>query len=167
MKSIKPSITKFVAAAVVMIVMAIAASRQLFLFIVFRNADGLQDTQGGKYHLWLTAGAILMASIAACFMFLFLLVRGKSELSEVPVSHLEPRPALINLKPDASTLTGDRFNAFRWAQLNEWCVEGQADDRRPMNGSVVKSTGSASSQRAAARLTHQVMYKAWARERHD
>ena len=51
MKYIKPSITKFVAAAIVMSVMAIAASQQLYLFAIFGNADGLADTQGGNYHL--------------------------------------------------------------------------------------------------------------------
>ena len=84
MKYIKPSLTKFVAAAVVMIAVAIAASRQLYLFIIFRNADGLLDTRGGRFHLWLAMGAILMVSIAACLMFLFFLGRGKSEQPEVP-----------------------------------------------------------------------------------
>ena len=65
--------TKFVAAAVGMLVMAVAASRQLYLFVVFRNAQGLLDTQGGRYHLWLALGAVLMACLAGCFMFFFFL----------------------------------------------------------------------------------------------
>lgn len=167
MKYIKPSVTIFVAASVVMIVMAIAASRQLYLFVVFRNADGLLDAQAGKYHLWLAAGAILMASIAACLMFLFFLGLGNSGPSEVPVSPLGLRLAVIDVKSNINSPARNQFDAVPWAQLNEWCVGGQADDRRPMNGSVVKSIGSASAQRAAARLTHQVMYKVWAQERHD
>lgn len=167
MKYIKSSVTIFVAAAVVMIVMAIAASRQLYLFVVFRNADGLLDTQAGKYHLWLAAGAILMASVAACLMFIFFLARGMSGPSEVPVSPLGPRPALTEVKSNINSPARNQFNAERWEQLNGWCVGGQADDRRPMNGSIVKSLGSASAQRAVARLTHQGMYKVWAQERHD
>jgi hypothetical protein len=167
MKYIKPSVTIFVAAAAVMIVMAIAASRQLYLFVVFRNADGLLDTQAGKYHLWLAAGAILIASIAACLVFLFFLGLGKSEPSGAPVSPLRPRPAPIDIQSNVNSPARNQFNAERWGRLNQWCVRGQADDRRPMNGSIVKSIGSASAQRAAARLTHQGMYKVWAQERHD
>ena len=167
MSYIKQSQIKFVAAMVGMLVMAIIASRQLYLFVVFRNADGLLDPQGGRYHLWLAAGAILIAAIAACLMFLFFLGRGKSERPEVSVSPRESQTALPNVKPNANSLAVDHFNAARWAQQNEWCVEGQADDRRQMNGSVVKSIGSASGQRADARLAHQAMYKEWSRERHD
>lgn len=167
MSYIKKSQTKFVAAVVGMLVMAIIASRQLYLFVVFRNQQGLLDTQGGRYHLWLAGGATLMACLAGGLMFLFFLGRGRSERSEVPESSLELRPAFIKIKPDASSLPQDQFNVVPWAQLNEWCVEGQADDRSPMNGSVVVSLGSASARRADARLMHQVMYKEWARERHD
>lgn len=166
MKYLKPGLIKFVAAAIVMIVMAITASQQLYLFVVFRNTNGLLDTQGGRYHLWLATGALLMATIAACLMFLFFLGRGRNK-SEARLSSLEPLPALINVDPNANLSPPHSFNAIRWAQLNEWCVEGQADDRRPMNGRVVESIGGAAAQRSAARLGHQVMHKEWARERHD
>jgi hypothetical protein len=167
MSYLKKSRTKFVAAVVSMFAMAIIASHQLYLFVVFRNQQGLLDRLGGRYHLWLAAGAILIAAIAAALMFLFFLGHEESKRIEAPLSPPESRPAFINIKPDANSLTGDQFNAARWAQLNAWCVEGQADDRRQMNGSIVKSIGSASAQRADARLAHQVMYKEWARERHD
>jgi hypothetical protein len=158
--------TKFAAAAVGMIGMMIAAGRQLYLFMVFRNREGLLDAQGGRYHLWLAVGAILAASLAACLMFLFFTDRRKSKRSAWE-SPLIPRPALIKINPNAASLTGNGFNASRRERLNDWCVEGQADDRRLMNGSVGKSIGAASSQRSAARLTHQVMYRKWAGERHD
>jgi hypothetical protein len=167
MKYIKQSRVKFVAATVVMIVMAIAASRQLYLFVVFRNADGLLDPQGGRYHLWLATGAILLAAIAACLMFLFFMGRGTSQKHEALLSPLEPLLALINVNPDANSPTLDHFNVISWAQQNQWSVEGQADDRRPMNGGVSVSPGSASAQRSATRLTHQVMYRKWSGERHD
>jgi hypothetical protein len=167
MNYIKKSQTQFVAAVVGMLVMAIIASRQLYLFVVFRNQQGLLDPLGGRYHLWLAAGAILMAAIAAGLMFLFFLGREESERTEVPVSPLQTEPTLINIKPDSRSLAVDQFNTVRWAQLNEWCVEGQADDRRQMNGSVGASLSSAPARRADARLSHQMMYKEWARERHD
>lgn len=167
MKYIKLSRTKFVGAAVIMILMAIAASRQLYLFVVFRNADGPLNTQGGRYHLWLATGAIIMAAIAACLMFLFFMGRGRSKKYQVLLSPLEPLPVLINVNPNANSPTPDHFNVISWAQQNQWSVEGQADDRRPMNGGVGVSPGSASAQRSATRLTHQVMYRKWARERHD
>ena len=77
MRYIKMRKTKFVAAAVGLFVMAIAASRQLYLWVVFRTPQGLLDTQGGRYHLWLAIGAVVMACIAAGFMFLFFLYDAK------------------------------------------------------------------------------------------
>jgi hypothetical protein len=100
-------------------------------------------------------------------MSLFFLGREKSNRTEVSGSSLQTQPALINVKPDANSLAVGQFNAMRWGQLNEWCAEGQADDRRQMNGSVGLSPGSASARRADARLTYQVMYKEWAREKRD
>ncbi len=73
MRNIKKRQTKFVAAAIGMIVMAIVASRQLYLFSVFRNAEGLLGTLGGRYHLWLAVGAVPLACIAGCFTFFFFL----------------------------------------------------------------------------------------------
>jgi hypothetical protein len=158
---------QFAAAVAGIFVLAIIASRQLYLFVVFRNQQGLLDSQGGRLHLWLAGVAALLACIAGGLMLLFFMGRGKSERSELPASPLAPPPALINAKPNADPLTGDRFNVVRWAQQNAWCVEGRADDRSPMNGSVGASPGSASAQRSDARLAHQVMYRKWAGERHD
>jgi hypothetical protein len=59
------------------------------------------------------------------------------------------------------------FDPVRWAQLNPWLSEGQADDRTPMNGSVKDSGGPPSVQRSFARRSHQVMFKTWSRARHD
>jgi hypothetical protein len=59
------------------------------------------------------------------------------------------------------------FDSARWAQLNHWLVEGQADDRTPMNGSVKNSGGTPSVQRSFARRSHQAMFKKWSQTRHD
>ena len=59
------------------------------------------------------------------------------------------------------------FDPIRWAQLNPWLTEGQADDRKPMNGSVKDSSETPSVQRAFARRSHQAMFKKWSQARHD
>ena len=59
------------------------------------------------------------------------------------------------------------FDPIRWAQLNPWLSEGQADDRAPMNGSVKNSGETPSVQRSFARRFHQEMFKKWSQARHD
>jgi hypothetical protein len=59
------------------------------------------------------------------------------------------------------------FDPVRWARLNPWLAEGQADDRTPMNGSVTDSGGPPSVQRSFARRSHQRMFKTWSQARHD
>ena len=59
------------------------------------------------------------------------------------------------------------FDSVRWAQLNPWLSEGQADDRIPMNGSVKDSGGIPSVQRSFARKRHQTMFKKWSQARRD
>ncbi len=72
-------VIKILAAVVAMFVMGIAASRQLYLFTVFRDARGILDPQGGAYHLWLAIGATLIACIAGGLMSYFFLRRGVKE----------------------------------------------------------------------------------------
>ena len=59
------------------------------------------------------------------------------------------------------------FDPVRWARLNPWLSEGQADDRTPMNGAVKNSGGPPSVQRAFARRSHQAMFKKWSQARRD
>jgi len=68
---------------------------------------------------------------------------------------------------ETNSLAGVQFDPIRWAQLNHWLSEGQADDRTPMNGSVKDSGGTPSVQRAFARRSHQAMFKKWLQTRHD
>jgi hypothetical protein len=65
------------------------------------------------------------------------------------------------------TSTQNEFDSVRWAQLNPWLSEGQADDRSPMNGSVKDIEGAPSVQRSFARRRHQAMFKKWSQARHD
>lgn len=60
-----------------------------------------------------------------------------------------------------------RFDPIKWARANPWLVEGQADDRLPVNGAVTASDGTAAEQRSLARRTHQAMFKKWSQARHD
>jgi hypothetical protein len=75
----------------------------------------------------------------------------------------------IMQKPSVETISRPetQFDPVRWAQLNPWLSEGQADDRIPMNGSVRDSGGTPSVQRAFARKSHQSMFKKWSQARHD
>jgi len=67
----------------------------------------------------------------------------------------------------ANSPAQSEFDPVRWAQLNPWLSEGQADDRIPMNGSVKDSGGPPSVQRSFARRSHQRMFKTWSQTRHD
>ena len=66
-----------------------------------------------------------------------------------------------------NSVTPAPFDPIRWALANPWLSEGQADDRRPINGSVAPNDGAASARRAFARRSHQVMFKKWSQARHD
>jgi len=68
---------------------------------------------------------------------------------------------------ETNSPTQAEFDSVRWAQLNPWLSEGQADDRSPMNGSVKDIEGAPSVQRSFARRRHQAMFKKWSQARHD
>ena len=76
--------SKSVAAVVGLLLMAMAFSRQLFLFMAFRDPQGLLDPRGGRYHLWLSLVAAGIACIAAALMFYFFARQRRSELSQLP-----------------------------------------------------------------------------------
>ncbi|SRR6266498_528273 len=85
--------------------------------------------------------------------------RARASLRQLPVL-----PATNDLTLNAVSAS---FAAARRACINEWHVEGQANDRRPMRVGVVNSAGSRSARRSAARQSHQMMYKEWSQARHD
>jgi len=72
-----------------------------------------------------------------------------------------------NAKGETNSAVQAEFDPGRWALLNPWLSEGQADDRTPMNGSVKDSGGTPSAQRSFARRSHQAMFKKWSQARHD
>lgn len=160
--------SKFVAASISLLIMAIFVGRQLFLFTVFSSPEGFVNSPGGKYHLWLAFSAGISACIAGGLMFHFFRRHERntwSKESKVPVRTLINA---ISDTPSSKSVTPVPFDSIGWAQRNPWLSEGQSDDRRPMLGGVKVSTGSSSSERrSTARRTHQIMYKAWSQARHD
>lgn len=48
------------------LVTAAVAAWQFYLFVVFRNAQGTLDAQGGGYNLWLAVGAAAVACACVC-----------------------------------------------------------------------------------------------------
>ena len=60
-----------------------------------------------------------------------------------------------------------QFDPIKWARDNPWLIEGQPDDRLPVNGAVASSGRTPAEQRSFARSTHQAMFKKWSRARHD
>ena len=63
------------------------------------------------------------------------------------------------------------FDPIAWGRLNPWLVEGQADDRLPMDGTVAELEflvpgNSAPAKRSLARRSHQLMFKKWSQARH-
>lgn len=163
MRYIKHRQTKFVAAVVSVVVMAIVAGWQFSLFVMFSDTQGHSDLQGGRYHLWLAISAAVMACVAGGLMF-FVFLSDADKGNDIRV---ETQLALTGDNPITKSQTWAPFDAVYWDRLSKWHLEGQADDRRPMLGRVGESTGSSSSRRSVARLAHQVMYKRWSQERHD
>ena len=73
MRFIKSRRTKFVAAVVGVIAMTLVASRQLYLYLLAGHASSFPGAQGGRYHLWLMLGALLMTCVAGGLTFFFFL----------------------------------------------------------------------------------------------
>jgi hypothetical protein len=69
---------------------------------------------------------------------------------------------------DTRTIPSDnQFDPIRWRLANPWLTEGQADDRTQVDGTVMRTGGSKSAQRASARQSHQLMFKRWSQDRHE
>jgi len=159
--------SKFVAAVIGLLVMAIVAGRQLFLFAVFRDAQGLLNSQAGKYHLWLAFSAGITACVAGGLMFHFFLRHERNTWTKVRAIPIGPPLAAISTDLSTNSPTRAPFDPTRWELANPWLAEGQADDRTPMNGSVRDTGETPSVQRAFARRSHQAMFKKWSQARHD
>ena len=156
--------SKFVAALVAVLALAIISSRQLFMYVVTSDPAGL--TTEGRSHLWWALGAAIAAGLAGLLMFRFFGLHEKVKWSKV---QLTPTGPLLTLggNPFINSPAKAPFNAKGWALANPWLSEGQSDDRIPMDGSVGNSGETSSGQRAFARRTHQSMFRKWSQARHD
>jgi hypothetical protein len=158
--------SKFVAALLALLAMAIIVSRQVFLSVVTRDPSGL-STGAGRTHLWLALGACISAGIAGILMFRFFGLHEKNKWSKVELTPTGPLLTALGGNPFTNPPALVRLDDKRWALANPWLSEGQPDDRTPMDGSVKDSGETSSGQRAFARRTHQLMFKKWSRTRHD
>ncbi|HEV8134244.1 MAG TPA: hypothetical protein VGP85_06195 [Pyrinomonadaceae bacterium] len=73
----------------------------------------------------------------------------------------------VSDNPSTLSSRSIQLDAALWSLANPWLVEGQADDRPPMDGSVTNSGGTPASRRALARRCHQLNFKKWSQARHD
>jgi hypothetical protein len=154
---------KFVGALVGFLLATLVASRQLFHSSILRDPSGLSAVSGIS-HLWLAAFAGITACLAACLMAYFYARHEKQKWSKVEMTPTGPLliPGAINLSKAPTP-----FDALRWALANPWLVEGQPDDKTPVDGAVRDIGGTPSEQRSFARRTHQLMFKKWSQARHD
>lgn len=160
------NMTKFVTALVGMLGMVVVASRQLFLFAVSGKTLDALDASAGRYHLWLSLAAGIAASGAGALMFRFFALHETKKWARVGMSIPGPL-AVFTALHSAKTPAPAQFDADRWALANPWLVEGQPDDRLPMDRAVRDIGVTPSEQRSFARRTHQSMFKKWSQARHD
>ena len=158
--------SKFVGALIGLLLMAIVASRQLFLFAVLRDTSGL-SIKGASSHFWLAVIAGVTSCVAGGLMFHFFNRHERDKWSRTPMTLIGPRLSPLIQNPSVNSPALVPFDPIRWALANPWLVEGHADDRMPMNVSVADSGETPSGQRAFARMSHQVMFKRWSQARHD
>ena len=76
------NLSKFVAGLVGMVLMAVVASWDLFMFVVMRDSSGL-STAGGRSHLWWAAIGGTTACIAGSLMYYFFTRYEKNKWSKV------------------------------------------------------------------------------------
>ena len=158
-------LSRFVAALVGMVVMAVGASRELFLFAVMRDRSGI-SIAGGVSHLWLAVVAGAIACVAGGLMSYFFSRHGKNKWPKVVMTATGPPLTIVSLSVSNSPASAP-FDPIRLALANLWLPQGQADDRMQMNGSVTESGETPPGQRAFARRTHQLMFKKWSQARRD
>ena len=69
MSYIQKSLTNVLAAVAGVIALAAIAIWQFYLFVIFRNSQGVVDVQGGTHHLWWAIGVGLIACLASLLVF--------------------------------------------------------------------------------------------------
>ena len=109
---------------------------------------------------------ITVVEVLTIALVLLVFVRSRNKRIEVATVSLK-RPLAPNDDLIVKVPAPDSFDTSHWAFINEWHMNDQGDDRRPMIGAVAESSGSLSARRSFARRSHQLMYKEWSRTRRD
>src|SRR5687767_9647847 len=60
---------KSLAAVIALAALAAFGAWQFYLFVSFKNSQGIVDVQGGTIHLWLAIGIALVVCTAGVFLF--------------------------------------------------------------------------------------------------
>ena len=60
-------LSKRLAAIIGLALAAAVAAWQFYLFVVFKDVNGVADAQGGRIHLWVAIGIAVMTCIAGVF----------------------------------------------------------------------------------------------------
>ncbi|MGH9906710.1 MAG: hypothetical protein ACRD8U_14140 [Pyrinomonadaceae bacterium] len=65
----RKSLSKVLASVIAVLAIVAIAIWQFYLFVTFRNSQGLLDEQGGTLHLWLAIALAVCACIGSFFVF--------------------------------------------------------------------------------------------------
>jgi hypothetical protein len=88
-------------------------------------------------------------------------------LEEAGIKKESSLKAAISHNPSTISRLPIQTDAARWLLANPWLLEGQANDRPQIDGSVTGSRGTPAARRALARRRHQLSFKKWSQGRHD
>ena len=67
--NIEKNLTNVLAAVIGLMLLAVIAIWQFYLFVSFKDSQGLLDAQGGTHHLWWASGAAFVACLAGFLVF--------------------------------------------------------------------------------------------------
>lgn len=73
------SLSKRLVAVLGLVLLAAAAAWQFYLFVVFKDANGAADLQGGRLHLWIAIAIAALTCIAGVFLISKLLSYDRQE----------------------------------------------------------------------------------------
>ena len=64
----RKNLTKMLTAVIGLALLAGVAAWQFYLFVVFKDVNGVADVQGGRIHLWFAIGIAFVTCIGAVFL---------------------------------------------------------------------------------------------------
>jgi hypothetical protein len=88
----KKSRKTFLSALIIVMSIAVIAVWQFYMFVTFKNPNGIVDVQGGIQHLWWAIGIGLLACTAAFLFFSVFLRYDRND--EMHITSPPPRRSL-------------------------------------------------------------------------